>query len=189
MNTRRPWIAVIEPEHADGLLREVYEETAKGRGKLAEAHKIHSLHPESLRAHMTLYMALMFGSSPLPRRERELVAVAVSRSNHCVYCVAHHSDAMARYEKRPDYVRAVQDGHWLALSPRDRALCLYAEKLTKTPDQVSEVDVAALRTAGLGDAEILDAAQIAAYFNFVNRIVLGLGVEVEGDEGREGFKY
>lgn len=189
MNTKRPWIRVVEPEHADGVLREVYEETTKGRGRLAEVHKIHSLHPESLRAHMTLYMTLMFGSSPLPRRERELVAVAVSRSNGCVYCVAHHSDAMARYEKRPDYVRAVQDGHWQTLSPRDRALCLYAEKLTKSPDRVSEDDVAALRTTGLEDAEILDVAQIAAYFNFVNRIVLGLGVEVESAEGRQGFRY
>ena len=99
------------------------------------------------------------------------------------------ADAMARYEKRPEYVRAARDGNWEALVPRDRALCLYAEKLTKVPNQMAEEDVAALRTAGLGDAEILDVAQIAAYFNFVNRIVLGLGVAVEDDEARRGFKY
>lgn len=186
---RRPWIRVVEPEQADGRLREIYDETIKKRGRLAEVHKIHSLNPESLRAHMGLYMTLMFGASPLPRRTRELVAVAVSRTNGCAYCVGHHADALARYEKRPEYVRAVSDGRWDALDPADSALCRHAEKLTKEPASVSEADIAELKAAGLGDEEILDLTQVAAYFNFVNRIVLGLGVELEGAEGRQGYKY
>lgn len=185
----RPWIEVIGPERAEGPLREVYEKTLKGRGALAEVHKIHSLHPESLTAHMNLYMTLMFGRSPLHRRERELIGVAVSRSNGCAYCVAHHSDALARYEKDAVKIAAVQGGDWGALKGRDGALCIYAEKLTKSPAAVREEDVAALRAVGLSDAEILDTAQIAAYFNFVNRLVLGLGVALEGDGERTGFKY
>lgn len=188
-STKRPWIRVIEPPEATGRLKEIYDETQRKRGKLAEVHKIHSLNPESLRAHMDLYMTLMFGASPLPRRTRELVAVAVSRTNGCTYCVAHHADALARYEKRPEYILAVREGRWDALAPADAALCRHAEKLTRAPSSVSEADIAALKAAGLGDEEILDLTQIAAYFNFVNRIVLGLGVEVEGAGGREGFKY
>lgn len=84
---QNPWIRVIEPEEATGRLREVYEETARNRGRLAQIHKIHSLNPESLSAHMGLYLTLMFGSSPLSRRERELIGVAVSRANGCRYCV------------------------------------------------------------------------------------------------------
>ncbi len=56
----------------------------------------------------------------------------------------------------------------------------YALKLTKAPDAVGPLDVAALRSRGLGDAAIHDAACVAAYFNFVNRIALGLGVELVG---------
>lgn len=189
METQRPWIRVVEPDSAEGRLREIYDETLKKRGRLAALHKIHSLNPESLRAHMDLYMTLMFGASPVPRRTREMVAVAVSRSNGCAYCVAHHADALARYEKRPEYIMAVREGHWEALVPTDAAVCRHAEKLTRESGSMSDADIAALRAAGLSDEEILDITQIAAYFNFVNRIVLGLGVELEGAEGRQGFKY
>lgn len=189
MESQRPWIKVVEPDHADGRLREIYDETLKKRGQLAAVHKIHSLNPESLRAHMDLYMTLMFGASPLPRRTREMVAVAVSRSNGCVYCVAHHADALARYERRPEYIMAVREGRWEALVGADAAVCRHAEKLTKEPASMADADIAALKAAGLSDEEILDITQIAAYFNFVNRIVLGLGVELESAGGRQGYKY
>lgn len=184
-----PWIRVVEPEKATGRLKEVYDETARKRGNLAEVHKIHSLNPESLGAHMGLYLTLMFGASPLPRRERELIGVAVSRTNGCAYCVAHHGDALSRYEKRPEIIEAVRTGRWDALVPRDAALCRYVEKLTLRPAEMAEQDLAALRKEGLSDEELLDAVQIAAYFNFVNRLVLGLGVAVEDKERREGYRY
>lgn len=186
---KNPWIRVIEPEEATGRLKEVYDETAKKRGKLAEVHKIHSLNPESLSAHMGLYMTLMFGPSPLSRRERETIAVAVSRTNGCAYCVAHHSDALGRYEKDPKNVRAVQEGRWEVLSAREAALCAFVEKLTRAPGAMAEADLSPLRAQGLTDAEILDTAQVAAYFNFVNRIVLALGVAVEDPGQRQGYKY
>src|SRR6266536_2049185 len=59
------------------------------------------------------------------------------------------------------------------------ALCSYARKLTRAPAAVSEADVAALRRAGLDDRAIVDANQVVAYFNYVNRVVEGLGVELE----------
>ena len=55
----------------------------------------------------------------------------------------------------------------------------YAVKLTASPATVAEEDVVALREAGFADAEILDICQITAYFNFVNRMADGLGVELE----------
>lgn len=64
-----------------------------------------------------------------------------------------------------------------------RALVDYALKLTLAPRQVAEPDVAALRAQGISDAGIHDAAAVAAYFNFVNRIASGLGVELEPGRG------
>jgi alkylhydroperoxidase family enzyme len=64
----------------------------------------------------------------------------------------------------------------------------YAVKLTKTPHKVGEEDVEELRRAGLTDQEILNTALAASYFNFVNRMVLGLGVELTEEELR-GYKY
>ncbi|MHA1626422.1 MAG: carboxymuconolactone decarboxylase family protein [Candidatus Asgardarchaeia archaeon] len=57
----------------------------------------------------------------------------------------------------------------------------YSKKLTEKPSSISEEDVRGLRRVGLTDREILDLTLVVAYFNFVNRIALGLGVELEPD--------
>ena len=61
----------------------------------------------------------------------------------------------------------------------DRALCAYAEKLTLAPTEMSEADIARLRTAGLDDVAIHDATQIIGFFNYINRVADALGVEPE----------
>ncbi len=65
------------------------------------------------------------------------------------------------------------------LDRRQRALLDYALKLTATPSEVNEHDMASLREAGFSDLAIHDAATIMAYFNFVNRMASGLGVDLE----------
>lgn len=65
------------------------------------------------------------------------------------------------------------------LSPVDRALCDHAIKLTRAPATVTESDIVALRKLGLSDAAISDATQVVAYFNYINRIGDGLGVDLE----------
>jgi uncharacterized peroxidase-related enzyme len=65
------------------------------------------------------------------------------------------------------------------LSKRERAIAEYVVKLTTTPNGMVEEDVAALRREGLTDSEILDVCQVAAYYNYVNRLAAGLGVELE----------
>ena len=70
---------------AEGELADLYERIAPGDTPLDNILAIHSLHPRSLRDHLELYKTLMSGPGPLSRRERELVAVAVSRANDCHY--------------------------------------------------------------------------------------------------------
>ena len=62
-----------------------------------------------------------------------------------------------------------------------RALLDYAVKLTRTPASMKESDVEALRAAGFPDGAIHDAAQIVGYFNYANRLVEGLGVDLEAE--------
>ena len=85
-------IKVIEPKEATGRLKEIYYDLIKKRGKLADVHKIQSLWPESIVAHMDLYMEIMFSKSELTRAEREMMAVVVSAVNGCEYiarCTTH----------------------------------------------------------------------------------------------------
>ena len=65
------------------------------------------------------------------------------------------------------------------LTERQRALCEFAEKLTQTPSAMQPTDLDRLRRVGLSDRDILDAVQIIAYFNYINRIADALGVDPE----------
>lgn len=183
------FIEIIEPEQAHGALKEIYQGLVRSRGKIAEVHKIQSLHPHTITTHMDLYLSLMFSDSPLSRAEREMMAVIVSVQNGCPYCREHHGQALNHYWKDEErIVRLCTDPGAAGLSAREAALCAFARMVTDTPTASADGRaVAGLREAGIDDRGILDAALVVGYFNFVNRIVLALGVELERDPG--GYKY
>lgn len=176
------WIEQIEADAATGELRSIYDDLVARRGKLSNIMQVQSLNPGAMQRHLDLYMHLMFGRSELSRADREAIAVVVSATNECAYCVAHHAEALARYEKDADKIRALQKGRGLDGSDRRSRMLAYARKLTAQPAEVQEGDVEELRAAGFGDREILDIALVVAYFNFVNRIALGLGVQFSPEE-------
>ena len=92
----------------------------------------------------------------------------------------HHGEALRALIKDDELLAALErDPHTASLNQRQSALVDYALKLTLKPQDVSEEDLAPLREAGLSDRAIHDLAAIAAYFNFVNRLASGLGVELE----------
>ena len=71
-----------------------------------------------------------------------------------------------------------------ALDPATRALMDYASKLTRAPGDMAKSDVEALRAAGFSDASIHDAAQVVGWFNYINRVADGLGVDLEPEMER-----
>ncbi len=97
----------------------------------------------------------------------------------------HHGEALrARGTDQATLDALRKDPDTAPLEERQRALVDYALKLTRDPAGMTAADVARLRTAGLDDTAVHDAAAITAYFNFVNRTAQGLGVELE--RPREG---
>lgn len=73
----------------------------------------------------------------------------------------------------------VWDYRTVDLSPADRALCDHAVKLTLAPGRCGAADLERLRTHGLDDAALTIATQVIGYFNSINRIAEGLGVDPE----------
>lgn len=184
-----PHIKVIEHSEAEGDLKVIYDDLVAKRGKLAEVHKIQSLNPESIVKHMDFYMSIMYSKSPLSRAQREMIAVVVSAANNCGYCQIHHAEALNHYwkdQKKIDQLK--RDFSKLDISDVDMLLCEMAWQLTRLPSLPTETFISKLKALGLEDRAILDANLVIAYFNFVNRMVLGLGVELEQDKGT-GYKY
>ncbi|MBW6479650.1 MAG: peroxidase-related enzyme [Bacteroidales bacterium] len=183
-------IKMVEYPESTGRLKEIYNEIIEKRGKLAEVHKIQSLHPESIVNHMDLYLEIMFSRSELSRAEREMMAVIVSVANGCDYCRLHHSEALNHYWKSDDKITMlIKDFNHAGLSQREILLCGFARKLTEKPEIYNDPNsLIDLKNLPLSDSAILDATLVVAYFNFVNRIVLALGVESSAEEV-QGYRF
>lgn len=177
------WIEEVEVSEAEGKLAETYAALIKQRDKVSNILKVHSLNPDAMGAHLDLYMTIMFGKSGLSRAEREAIAVVVSANNECDYCVNHHAEALRRYIKDDEVVAMLMAADGLeTLEPRLSNIVRHAEKLTTAPGAMTESDLGELRAEGLSDSDILDITLVVGYFNFVNRIAVGLGVDFNADE-------
>ena len=183
------WIRTVDEHEAGEELAAVYARITSDRGKLSNIMRVQSLQPKAIVAHMDLYMAIMFGRSGLSREEREMIAVVVSAANACEYCVRHHAEALNAYWRDEARLhRFAADYRAVEQPPRMAAVLAYADELTRAPERVTDAHVAAMRAQGLTDESILAVNLIVAYFNFVNRIAAGLGVEVTAEEV-QGYSY
>lgn len=182
------WINWIEESQAEGELKEHYEYLKKSRGKVSNIMKVQSLNPDAMKAHLDLYMKIMFGKSKLTRVQREMIATLVSKTNNCHYCVLHHGEALKNIAKNEKLLDELLSNYEKAkISQKDKAMLHYAMKLTNSPADVKKEDIELLRNAGFSDKAILNINLVTSYFNFVNRIALGLGVPYSEDEIK-GYK-
>lgn len=176
------YIRTIAESDATGDLADLYRRVGNPDGTVDNVMKVHSVNPEALRSHFEVYVAAMHKPSPLSRVEREIVGTIVSRANGCAYCTRHHAAGLSRLLRgdRPGLPEMLMNGDHSMLAPREVAMVAYAEKLTRAPGEIVERDVEPLRAAGLDDRAIHDLAVVVAYFCYANRVVTGLGVEIEG---------
>jgi uncharacterized peroxidase-related enzyme len=183
------WIKTVSHENASGKTKKVYDRILKERRHLANIFVAQGLEPEVLSHHVDMYVDLMIGTGPLSREEREMIAVVVSAANRSAYGAIHHSEALEEVDKDPGALyNILKEFTAKKESPREKALLAYAAKLTLCPNDVTKDDIKDMMDVGLTDEEILRANLIASYFNFSNRIALGLGVELESGKARS-YKY
>jgi len=181
------WIETVARQESAGRLRELYECVAGSDGNVDNVLQIHSLRPHTLEAHMALYKNVLHHSgNKLPKWLLETVGIYVSLLNGCSYCVEHHFAGLSRLLRNDERAREIRraletDNFDETFAPRERAILEYARQLTRSPGELDENSIEAMRAAGLDDGEILEANQVASYFAYVNRTVLGLGVTTTGD--------
>ncbi len=183
------YIHTIAPDDAEGRLAKLYSRIRGPDGRVDNILVAHSLRPASLEGHMALYKNVLHHSAnTVPKWFLETIGVLVSLRNACTYCVEHHYAGLERLLGDPMETHAIRMslegslGETGLLGAREVAALRYADTLTRSPASIGDSDVAALRDAGWDDGEILEINQVAAYFAYANRTVLGLGVTTEGDE-------
>lgn len=104
--------------------------------------------------------------------------MVVSVENRCAPCVFAHSATLRQISGDPVWVGQVEVNYRHApLTVRERALADYARQITQAPQDIEPAHLDALRQAGLSERDILDAAAIASYFNYSNRLNSALGVK------------
>ncbi|TSE18303.1 putative peroxidase-related enzyme [Tepidimonas alkaliphilus] len=139
--------------------------------------------PAEWRAFFAYHDALMMPetvgrSSNLTKGEREMIVVATSAANQCLYCVVAHGAILRIYEKKPLVADQVAVNYRKAdITPRQRAILDFAMKVCQRSHEVEEGDFAALHAHGLNDEDIWDIAAITAFFGLSNRMASFSGME------------
>jgi uncharacterized peroxidase-related enzyme len=134
---------------------------------LALAHR-----PAEWRAFMAYHDALLLkDTGSLTKGEREMIIVATSAANQCLYCVVAHGAILRVYEKKPLIADQVAVNYRKAdITPRQRAMLDFAMKVCLHSQEVDEADFAALRAHGFDDQDIWDIGAITAFFGLSNRM-------------------
>jgi uncharacterized peroxidase-related enzyme len=133
---------------------------------LALAHR-----PDEFRAFVAYHDAVMLRPGNLSKGEKEMIVVATSGANHCLYCVVSHGAILRIYEKNPLIADQLAVNPLKAdITPRQRAMLAFAMKVSLDSASIAEADFAALREHGFSDEDAWDIGAIAAFFAMSNRM-------------------
>ena len=128
--------------------------------------------PAEFRAFFDYHDALMDKDVGLSKAEREMIVVATSAVNDCLYCVIAHGAVLRIRAKNPLIADQLATNYRkAALTPRQHAMIAFAVKLSSNGGEIEDSDFAALRQRGFDDEAIWDIGAITAFFAMSNRLV------------------
>lgn len=162
---------VVELSQLPDDLRERIEPVAERTGFVPNVFLGMTHRPDELRAFMDYHDALMERDSGLTKAEREMIVVATSASNDCLYCVVAHG-AILRIRAKDSEIADRITANWRTapVTEEQRTMLRFAVKLARTPEHVGTVDFDELYEAGFNDQDIWDIGSITALFALSNRI-------------------
>ena len=127
--------------------------------------------PEEFRAFFAYHDALMLRDSGLSKAEREMIVVATSGANDCLYCIVAHGALVRVYAKDPYVADQVAVNYReAAITPRQKAMLGFALKVATRSAELVDADFEALRAHGFSDEDIWDIGAITAFFALSNRM-------------------
>jgi len=153
-----------------------------GRATVPGILQCFATHPPLLEHMMGLAESMLFSDGALGRANKELIATFVSSQNHCDYCADSHGSSLRANGGSAEQLAAAMtcDLHSGSLTPAQRALLLFAQKITEDSSAVSPQDVEQLRGSGWTDLQIAEAIHVTALFACFNRVVNAFGLPSQG---------
>jgi uncharacterized peroxidase-related enzyme len=167
-------ITPVDPKTAEGRAKELLDAVKSKLGIVPNLTRSMAVSPPVLEAYLGFSGALAHGV--LPARVREQLALDVGEANHCEYCVSAHSAGGKRLGLTEQEVLDSRRGR--SADPKTDVLLRFARKVVAERGVVADADVAVVRNAGYGDAEIAEVVAHVAlnvftnYFNNVNRTTI-----------------
>lgn len=169
--------ALPDQDTLDADILKYFGKCTEKLGMVPNVLRAYTVSPAKFRTFSQFYNQLMLDeeSCRLTKLEREMIAVVVSSANRCYYCLVAHGQAVRQLSGDPQLGEMMVMNYRVAeLDPRTRAMLDFAWALTLTPHEIGEVDRQRLRDAGFSDADIFDICDVAAFFNYTNRMAHGL---------------
>ena len=170
-------IPLPDEDSLDSEILEYFDKCREKLGLIPNVLRAFSINPEKFRNFKTFYNQLMLDeeTTNLSKLEREMIAVCVSSANRCYYCLVAHGQAVRELSDDPEFGEMIVLNYRVAdLSKRHRAMLDFTWKLTLKPHDISEKDRQVLRDAGFSSQDIFDICDVAAFFNYTNRMAHGL---------------
>ena len=173
MDETGSWFPVPAEADLPADLQKLFAAARDRIGFVPNVFRVYAFRPERLRAWFTHFKDLHLPTEHLGVADREMISVVVSMANGCLYCLVAHGAALREALGDPVLAdRITLDWRRAGLDPRRSAICAFAEQLTRAPREVTRADLDALRAQGLTDEECWDVAEVAAMYNFTNRMAM-----------------
>ena len=161
-----PELRDLEPD-----MRLMLEEIQEKTGFIPNVFMALAHRPDELRAFVAYHDALMKRDSGLSKAEREMIVIATSAENSCLYCIISHGAILRIYSKHPTLSDQIAANYRKAdLSDRQKAMLDFAVKICNRSAEVGEEDFAELHAHGFSDEDIWDIGAITALFALSNRM-------------------
>ena len=155
------------PEDIRGTILDVQEKS----GFVPNVFLALANRPDEFRAFFAYHDALMEKEGGLTKGEREMIVVATSAHNQCIYCVVAHGAILRIREKNPQLADQIASNYRKAdITPRQKAMLDFALKVSKSSHEISNADIEDMRELGFSNDDIWDIGAISALFALSNRM-------------------
>ncbi len=170
------WYPVADRSELPEDVAKLFAKAESAIGFVPNVFQAMTFRVDHFRAWFSHFKQLHVPSENLSAADREMIAVVVSMANGCLYCLVAHGAALREAMGDPVAAdRITLDWRRAGLDAKREAICEYVEKITKRPTETSQADIAHLQSFGLTPEETWDIAEIAAMYNFTNRMAMATG--------------